>query len=37
MHFAHLANTLLKDEGSVRDNYVFARNFAIQPHHTLNI
>jgi len=27
MHFAHLANTLLKDE-SARDNHVFACNFA---------
>jgi len=28
MHFARLANTLLKDEESARDNYVFACNFA---------
>ena len=28
MHFAHLANTLLKDEESARDNHVLARNFA---------
>ena len=28
MHFAYLANTLLKDEESARDNRVFARNFA---------
>ena len=28
MHFARLANTLLKDEESARDNRVFARNFA---------
>jgi len=28
MHFAHLANTLLKDEVSARDNHVFACNFA---------
>ena len=28
MHFAHLANTLLKDEESARDNHVFACNFA---------
>jgi len=27
-HFARLANTLLKDEESARDNHVFARNFA---------
>ena len=27
MHFAYLANTLLKDEESARDNRVFARNF----------
>jgi len=27
MHFAHLANTLLKDE-SARDNHFFACNFA---------
>ena len=27
MHFARLANTLLKDEESVRDNHVLARNF----------
>jgi len=26
--FAHLANTLLKDEESARDNHVFACNFA---------
>jgi len=26
--FAHLANTLLKDEGSARDNHVLASNFA---------
>ena len=29
MHFAHLANTLLKDEESARDNHVLACNFAI--------
>ena len=28
MHFARLANTLLKDEESTRDNNVFACNFA---------
>jgi len=28
MHFEHLANTLLEDEESARDNYVFACNFA---------
>jgi len=28
MHFASLANTLLKDEESARDNHVFACNFA---------
>jgi len=28
MHFAHLANTLLKDEESARDNHVLACNFA---------
>jgi len=28
MHFANLARTLLKVEESVRDNYVFACNFA---------
>jgi len=28
MHFARLANTLLKDEGSARDNHVLAGNFA---------
>jgi len=28
MNFAHLANTLLKDEESARDNHVFACNFA---------
>jgi len=28
MHFAHLANTLLKDEESARDNHILARNFA---------
>ena len=28
MHFARLANTLLKDEESERDNHVFAGNFA---------
>ena len=28
MHFVCLANTLLKDEESARDNYVLARNFA---------
>jgi len=28
MQFAHLANTLLKDEESARDNIVFACNFA---------
>jgi len=28
MHFAHLANTLLKDEESARDNQVLACNFA---------
>jgi len=27
MHFARLANTLLKDEESVRDNHILARNF----------
>jgi len=27
MHLAHLANTLLKDEQSARDNHVFACNF----------
>jgi len=28
VHFAHLANTLLKDEESARDNHILARNFA---------
>ena len=28
IHFAHLANTLLKDEESALDNHVFACNFA---------
>jgi len=28
MHFASLANTLLKDEESARYNHVFACNFA---------
>jgi len=28
MHFARLANTLLEDEESARDNHVFAGNFA---------
>jgi len=28
MHFACLANTLLKDAESARDNHVFACNFA---------
>ena len=28
MHFARLANTLLKDEESARDNHVLAYNFA---------
>ena len=28
MHFAHLANTLLKDEESARDNHVLACRFA---------
>ena len=28
MHFARLANTLLKDKESARDNHVFACNFA---------
>jgi len=28
MYFAHLANTLLKDEESVRDNHVLACNFS---------
>jgi len=28
MHFVHLANTLLKDEKSARDNHVLASNFA---------
>jgi len=28
MHFARLANTLLKDEESARDNHVLARHFA---------
>ena len=28
MLFAHLANTLLKDEESARDNHVLACNFA---------
>ena len=28
MHFARLANTLLKDEESERDSHVFAGNFA---------
>jgi len=28
MHFAHLANTLLEDEESARDNHVLACNFA---------
>jgi len=27
MHFARLANTLLKDEESARDNHVLACNF----------
>ena len=29
MHFACMANTLLKDEESARDNHVLACNFAI--------
>jgi len=28
MHFARLANILLKDEESARDNHIFACNFA---------
>ena len=28
MHFAHLANTLLKDEESARDKHFLACNFA---------
>jgi len=28
MHFARLANTLLKDEENARDNHVVACNFA---------
>ena len=28
MHLARLANTMLKDEESAPDNYVFAGNFA---------
>ena len=28
MHFARLANMLLKDEESARDNHVFACNYA---------
>ena len=28
MHFAHLANTLLKNEESARDNHIFVCNFA---------
>ena len=28
MHFERLANTLLKDKESARDNHVFACNFA---------
>jgi len=28
MHFACLANTLLKDEDSAQDNHVLVRNFA---------
>ena len=28
VHFARLANTLLKDEESARDNHVYACNFA---------
>ena len=28
MHFARLANTLLKDEDSAQDNHVFACKFA---------
>ena len=28
LHFARLANTLLKDDESERDNHVFADNFA---------
>jgi len=28
MHFARLANTLLKDEENARDSHVLARNFA---------
>jgi len=28
MHFAHLANTLPKDEESAQDSHVFACNFA---------
>jgi len=28
MHFARMANTLLEDEESARDNYVLACNFA---------
>ena len=29
MHFARLANTLLKDEESARDNHVLARNLPV--------
>jgi len=32
MHFARLANTLLKDEESARDNHVYACNFAKYMH-----
>ena len=28
VHFAHLANTLLNDEESARDNHIFAYTFA---------
>jgi len=28
MHFAHVANTLLKDKESARDNLILASNFA---------
>jgi len=31
MHFVCLANTLLKDEESARDNHVLAGNFAKYP------
>ena len=36
MHFARLANTLLKDEESARDNHVLACNFATKYSPILN-